>query len=56
MKAESKIQAISLMGLVGIAALSLALAAVTWSQAESDPVSKGSQVYQGKKCALCHSI
>lgn len=56
MKADSKPQASSLMSFVVIAALSVALAAVTWSQAESDPVSKGSQVYQGKKCALCHSI
>lgn len=50
------IQSCVFRSFIVIAALLLIIAAQTWSQAESDPVSKGNQVYQEKKCSSCHSV
>lgn len=50
-----KIQASLFKGSVALAALSIVIAAGTAAQAQSDP-SKGSQVYQNNKCALCHAV
>jgi cbb3-type cytochrome oxidase cytochrome c subunit len=47
---------VSLKSLFMVAALLSAMAAETRSQAQSDGISKGNQVYTDKKCALCHMI
>lgn len=55
MTAFGEIQSSSFRVVFVIAVLSLVPVA-TLSLAESDQAAKGQQVYQDKKCALCHAI